>query len=112
MKQVTFSDVRIAYPRCTLIYDVQGTKVTKYLNVANLPEAEFRAADQSVVKYLVAHVGMAYVPQLFGLVDFDVVNVRPLWLSPDGVEFYETFFLHGLAELRLATGLISASVSR
>ena len=105
MKRLTFAAIRIDYPRCTLVYDLQGTKLTKYLDVSHLPEAQFRNACQATVKHLVAHIGMAYIPQLFALEDFDVVQVRPLWLSPDGVEFYETYFQLGLAELRLRNAL-------
>jgi|SRR5271166_842879 len=105
MKRLTFCDVRINYPRCTLLYDIDGAKLAKYVNVANLPAADFWTADQSTIRHLLAHIGMAYVPQLFALEDFDMVNVRPLRLSPAGIEFYEAYLQHGLAELRLRSGL-------
>jgi hypothetical protein len=105
MKRLTFTAVGIDYPRCTLVYDLPGLQVTKYVNVSQLPEAQFRTADSATVQHLVAHIGMAYIPQLFALEDFDVVKVRPLRISPEGVEFYETYFQRGLAELRLRNGL-------
>ena len=105
MKQVTFSAVRVDYPRCRLVFDWRGTQLTKYVDISELLEAEFRAADRDTLKHLVAHIGMAYIPHLFALEDFDVVNVRPLALSCDGIEFYESYFQRGLAELRLRNGL-------
>ena len=105
MKQLAFSEARVGYPRCTFTYEVQGTTLTKYLDVSSLPGSAFRAADQSTVSHIVAHIGMAYVPHLFALDDFDVVNVHPLLLSAGGVEFYETYIQRGLAELRLRNKL-------
>jgi hypothetical protein len=105
MKQVTFSEIRVDYPRCRLVYELCGTRLTKFVNVSELPEAAFRAADRGTIRHLVAHIGMAYIPHLFALEDFDVVNVRPLWLSRDGIKFYESYFRRGLAELRLRNGL-------
>jgi UDP-N-acetyl-alpha-D-muramoyl-L-alanyl-L-glutamate epimerase len=100
VKQLTFSQALAGYPRCTFLYDIQGTKLTKYLDVSSVPEEVFRAVDQSTVNHIVAHIGMAYVPHLFAVDDFDVVNVRPLRLSAEGVQFYETYLQRGLAELR------------
>jgi UDP-N-acetyl-alpha-D-muramoyl-L-alanyl-L-glutamate epimerase len=105
MKQLAFREARVGYPRCTFLYEVQGRKLTKYLDVSGLPDAAFHAADQSTVEHIVAHIGMAYVPQLFSIDDFDVLNVHPFRLSPAGVEFYETYIQRGLAELRLRNKL-------
>jgi len=105
VKQLTFSEVRVGYPRCVFRYDLRGITVTRYLDVSSLSEEAFRAADQSTVTHLVAQIGLAYMPQLFALDDFDVVTVRPLWLSSEGIEFYETLIQRGLAELRFRNGL-------
>ena len=105
MKKLTFREVRAGYPRCTLVYDVGGVRIEKYINVANLGASNFWAADQFTIEHLLAHIGMAYVPHLFAVEDFDVVDVRPLHLSPAGISFYEDYFQHGLAELRLLNGL-------
>jgi UDP-N-acetyl-alpha-D-muramoyl-L-alanyl-L-glutamate epimerase len=105
MKELTFREVRVAYPQCTLLYDVGGATFAKYVDVSNLGEAKFLSADRQTVRHLLAHIGMAYVPHLFALEDFDSVNVRPLRLSPAGIDFYETYLRNGLAELRLRNGL-------
>jgi len=105
MKKLIFCHVEIGYPLCTLHYDIGGTQLRKHINVANLGAAEFHRASLSVIQHLVAHVGLAYIPHLFALDDFDVVDVRPVGLSDAGVEFYETYLQHGLAELRLLNGL-------
>lgn len=105
MKELTFSEARADYPRCVFRYEVQGAQLTKYLDISGLPEAAFRVADQSVVNHIVAHIGMAYLPQLYALDDFDVVRIRPLQLSAEGIEFYETYIQRGLAELRFRNKL-------
>lgn len=105
MKKLTFRDVRINFPWCTLVYDLDGVELAKYVNLASLGAADFWNTDHSTVRHLLAHAGMAYVPHLFALQDFDLVKVRPLSLSPAGIEFYEDYLRHGLAELRLRSGL-------
>lgn len=105
MRKLTFREVEIGYPRCKLLYEIDGTLLTKHVNVKSLPAAEFCAADSVTLRHLLAHVGMAYVPHLFVLDDFDTVNVYPLYLSPAGIDFYETYIQHGLAELRMRNGL-------
>jgi UDP-N-acetyl-alpha-D-muramoyl-L-alanyl-L-glutamate epimerase len=105
VKKLTFCDVAIHYPWCTLLYEAGSTRLAKHVNVANLQPANFCTANHTAIRHLLMHVGMAYIPRLFALDDFDVVQVRPLRLSPTGIEFYETYFQHGLAELRLRNGL-------
>jgi UDP-N-acetyl-alpha-D-muramoyl-L-alanyl-L-glutamate epimerase len=105
MKMLTFREVEIGYPSCTLVYDVGARSLTKSVNVSDLNTEDFYAADQSTVRHLLAHVGMSYIPHWFALGDFDSVTVCPLRLSRDGIEFYETYLQQGLAELRLRNGL-------
>jgi hypothetical protein len=105
MKTLTFRRVVIGYPRCTLVYDMGGRTLAKFLNVSELDHGDFCTADQCTIEHLLAHVGMSYVPHWFAFDDFDLVNVFPLGLSTDGVEFYENYLQHGLAELRLRNGL-------
>lgn len=105
MKTLTFRKVMIGYPRCTLVYEARGRQLTKFLNVSELDRDEFCTADQCTIEHLLAHVGMSYIPHWFGLDDFDLVDVLPLSLSSDGVEFYENYLQHGLAELRLRNAL-------
>jgi UDP-N-acetyl-alpha-D-muramoyl-L-alanyl-L-glutamate epimerase len=103
--QVTFRGVEVGYPRCRLLYDVPGKTLVKHIDVASLAAGEFHAANPVAVRHLLAHAGMAYLPHLFAIEDFDVVNVKALHLSPEGIRFYETYIQQGLAELRLRNGL-------
>jgi hypothetical protein len=105
VKKLTFCYLRIEYPKCTFEFDCQGTRLAKYLNFSSLNEADFKAADRATVRHILAHVGMSYIPHLFALQDFDVVHVHALWLSRQGIDFYENYFQQGLAELRFQNRL-------
>ena len=51
MKQLTFREVEIGYPRCKLLYEIDGTLLTKHVNVKSLPAAEFCAADSVTLRH-------------------------------------------------------------
>jgi UDP-N-acetyl-alpha-D-muramoyl-L-alanyl-L-glutamate epimerase len=105
MRTLTFREVKTGFPMCTLVYEVGARTLVKFVDVSALDSRDFSVADQYTIAHLLAHVGMSYIPHWFALHDFDSINVCPIRLDSEGVEFYQTYLQHSLAELRLCNGL-------
>lgn len=105
MKLLTYQGFKVEYPSCTFFYEYDSRSYTKTISLCDIPLPALSKARERTVHHILAHTGMSLIPHLFVVEDFDRVCVEPLWLSPSGILFYQSFFLKGLAELRLRNRL-------
>jgi hypothetical protein len=105
MRTLVFESFAIDPPFLRFRYSCGGQELGKEFRISSLTAERCAAVDPRVMEHLVAHIGMAFIPQLFRLAELSRIVVRPFQLSELGRDFFRTLYKHGLAELRYRNGL-------
>lgn len=100
MSTLVFESCAIDPPFLRFGYSLDGRELAKEFRVSSLTAERCAAVDRRVAEHLVAHIGMAFIPQLFRVAELSRIVVRPFQLSGDGHDFFRALYRHGLAELR------------
>ena len=86
-------------------YSFRKRKYQIRMAFLGLNEGVFRRAKHEAADNLIFNLGVALVPFLFDLADFDEVFVAPAFLDQEQKDFFSKYFQRGLAEFRYRNGL-------
>jgi hypothetical protein len=104
-KSIIYEGYTVNFPEVVFRFLVGKKALANRVVLENFQEADLTRADPTVLDAILSHIGLAFVPFMFALEDFDSVLARTMPLSEGGREFFQDYFCKGLAELRYVQGL-------
>lgn len=97
MKTLLYKDCQQTDDGYDFVYEYAGNT---YTISVTLP-----STSNNVPQTLAEQYGLSMAPYLFNVEDFDAVQLESMRLSKQQQEFFEWFFLHGLAEHRYTNSI-------
>lgn len=104
-QSIVYDGYKVRFPEILFHFQVGRKTYINRLVLENFRESDLAQLDPARLDVILSHIGLAFVPFMYGLEDFESVLVKAMPISEAGRSFFQDFFLKGLGELRYVQGL-------